>query len=136
MDESSDDEPGPSTRYQKTKTSRTWRKEDLAPKPDSWIDSRPAFLDEDLSPTKCFERFFDDLVIEYMVAETIIYAKAKGDNNFSLSLIEMRAFIGILFISGYNDLPRRRMYWEQQEDVLNLAVSNSMSRSRFEIIMR
>ena len=28
------------------------------------------------------------------------------------------------------------MYWEKQDDVINLAVSNAMSRKRFETIMR
>ena len=36
----------------------------------------------------------------------------------------------------YNDLNRRRMYWEKQYDVINLAISNAMSRTRFKTILR
>ena len=100
------------------------------------MDQRPDFLQEDLTPTKCFERYFDDFVICHMITETLRYAKSKGDHSFSVEKVEMRAFLAILFISGYNDLPRRRMYWEKQDDVINLAVSNAMSRTRFETIMR
>lgn len=71
-----------------------------------------------------------------MITETVRYAKSKGDHAFALDEIEMRAFLAILLISGYNDLPRRRMYWEQQDDVLNVAISSSMNRARFETIMR
>ena len=91
------------------------------------MDQQPDFLQEDLTPTKYFERFFDDFVLGHMITKTLRYAKSKGDHSFTVEEVEMRAFLSFLFISGYNDLPRRRMYWEKQDGVINLAVSNAMS---------
>ena len=72
-----------------------------------------------------------------MITETLRYAKIKDDHSFTVEEVEMRAFLAILFIAEYNDLPRRRMYWgKKQDDVINLAVSNAMRRTRFETIMR
>lgn len=37
----------------------------------------------------------------------------------------------------YNtSLPRRSMYWEPKDDALNLAVSKTMSRNRFDQLMK
>ncbi|MGH0137467.1 UNVERIFIED_CONTAM: hypothetical protein FKN15_024609 [Acipenser sinensis] len=47
----------------------------------------------------------------------------------------MRVFLAILFISGYVPLPRRRMFWENENDVTNQAVTQGMSINRFEEIM-
>ena len=71
----------------------------------------PDFLEEDLLPTQCFERFFNDDVIKLLVNDTERYVRNdKGDHLFSTSFEEMKAFIGILIISGYNDLPRQKLY--------------------------
>ncbi|KAF2890953.1 hypothetical protein ILUMI_15220 [Ignelater luminosus] len=48
----------------------------------------------------------------------------------------MYAFLGILYVSGYNVLPRRRMYWEENDDVQNRLISTSMRRKTFEDIFR
>ncbi|CAB3231969.1 unnamed protein product [Arctia plantaginis] len=56
--------------------------------------------------------------------------------NFSLSDQEVYCFIGILILSGYAPLPRRRMYWESNEDTHNILVVKSMRRNRFEEISR
>uniref|UniRef100_H3AE94 PiggyBac transposable element-derived protein domain-containing protein n=1 Tax=Latimeria chalumnae TaxID=7897 RepID=H3AE94_LATCH len=49
---------------------------------------------------------------------------------------EMRAFLVVLLINGYAVMPRRRMMWEQREDVYNAAVSQLMKRDRFKEILR
>ena len=43
----------------------------------------------------------------------------------------MRAFVAILFVSGYSPAPRRKMYWSHDEDVHNEAIAASMARNRF-----
>ena len=48
----------------------------------------------------------------------------------------MRAFLALLLLSGYVSLPRRRMYWKKLPDVNNEAVASTMSRHRFEEILR
>ena len=129
---SEEEDTGPSTRTRKEiPQSRVWRKKDLHRRNNGWVDQQPDFLQQDLTPTKCFERCFDDFVIGHMITKRLRYANNKGDQSFTVEEVEMRAFLAILFISGYNDLPRRRMYWEKQDDVNNLAVSNTMRRTKF-----
>lgn len=63
-----------------------------------------------------------------------MYAASKNRASSVLEVGEMYTFIGILLLSGYVSLPRRRMFWENSEDVHNNLVSNSMRRNRFEEI--
>ena len=91
---------------------------------------------EYLSPTGIFDLFFDDEVVQYLVDMTNLYAhRDKGKHLFNISGSEMRLFIVILLLSGYNVLPRRKMYRENSDDVKNKSVSNAMSRNRFEEII-
>lgn len=61
---------------------------------------------------------------------------SKEKLTFSVDKDEMRAFITILLISGYLVVPRRRMMWQQSEDVQNSAVFQLMNRDRFDEILR
>ena len=82
-----------------------------------------------------FNAFFDDDVVEYMVIMTNSYAQRdKGNHWFSTDSAEMRLFLAMLLLSGYVVLPRRKMYWENADDVFNKAMSDAMSRNRFEEI--
>ena len=96
----------------------------------------PDFLDEDLTPVKQFERFFDVEVLDYLITQTSLYAQQCGEHSFITSDLEMRGFIGILFISGYASLPRRPLYWENESDVYNEAIASAMARNRFDIMMK
>ena len=44
--------------------------------------------------------------------------------------------LAILFTSGYACLPNRRLYWENSNDVHNVAISSAMTVNRFEEILR
>ena len=48
----------------------------------------------------------------------------------------MRAFITIFLVTGYNTLSTKRMYWEQESDVLNCAISDLVSRNQFHEVLR
>lgn len=87
-------------------------------------------------PIEYFELFFDDVVLEYICECSIKYAQQKGNHNFNLDKGTLKSFLGILILSGYCDLPRCKMYWEQKPDVHNQAVSDAMSRNRFDDIMQ
>lgn len=87
-------------------------------------------------PHELFELFFDDDVVEMIVQFSITYARSKGNHSFSVNSGEMRTFLAILLLSGYNTVPRRRMYWSQDDDVRNVAVVSAMTRDRFDDIMR
>jgi hypothetical protein len=64
------------------------------------------------------------------------YAKDQGNHTFNISPDEFRLFLAILFTTGYNLLPRRRLYWEPSDDVLNVAISKAMTRNRFDDLMK
>jgi hypothetical protein len=80
--------------------------------------------------------FFSDDVVNSLVKSSVQYARQKGNVSFELSPDELRIFFAILFTSGYATLPSKRMYWETSPDVRNEAISNAMSRNRFEDILR
>lgn len=118
---------------------RTWVKKDLPPLNREWNIPLPrsvTILCENTDPVTFFEMFFNRDVIVYLVRQTVIYAVQSGNTKFSLSDREMYCFIGILILSGYAPLPRRRMYWESNKDTHNILVADSMRRNRFEEIMR
>ena len=92
---------------------------------------------ENVTPFSCFELFFDDAVVEFFVEMTNLYARRdKGFTDFSIDVGEMRLFLCILLISGYNSRPRARMYWEQRPDSYCEAIQNAMTRKRFETILK
>ena len=153
LDSDSDDEaplppqPGPSKRGRRARAARTsresrdWEREcDLSPEDARRLDwpgeiPEPSFT-RDLSPAAFFELFFDDAVYEILVSETVRYARQQGNHSFSVDVQAMRRFIAILIISGYNTVPRRRLYWSNSPDVRNDAMCAAMSRKMFEDILR
>ena len=48
------------------------------------VDQQPDFLQEDLTLSKCFQRFFDDFVIGHMITKRLRYAKNKGDHSLTV----------------------------------------------------
>ncbi|KAJ8913987.1 hypothetical protein NQ315_008979 [Exocentrus adspersus] len=48
----------------------------------------------------------------------------------------MKCYLGILILTGYNDLPGQRFYWDSDSDMRNHLVYNSMRRDRFLQISR
>ena len=93
------EDTGPSTRPSKEiPRPRVWRKVDLHRRNSGLVDQQPDFLQEDLTPTKCFERFFDDFVIGHKITKALRYPKSKDNHSFTVLEVEMRAFFPILFI--------------------------------------
>ena len=43
----------------------------------------------------------------------------------------MRSLLGILLVSGYTKVPRRRMYWKLSTDTHNDAIASAIFRNRF-----
>lgn len=86
-------------------------------------------------PLEFFKLFLGEDIVEFLVRETEKYALGKN-HNISVSLKEFYVFLGILILSGYVPLPRRRMFWENDEDTHNILVTKSMRRNKFEEIFR
>ncbi|GBP70847.1 PiggyBac transposable element-derived protein 3 [Eumeta japonica] len=87
------------------------------------------------SAVKIFKTILCDEVLEYIVHETVTYAKHyKNDLNFKLTINELKVFIEILFFSSYHHLPQSKLYWCRDEDVHIPFVERAMSRKRFDKI--
>lgn len=91
---------------------------------------------KELTMVEIFEQFIDVEFIEHLVKETRRYALFLNCPDPNITTDEIKCFIAILFVSGYNDLPSKRHYWSSGEDLKNLAVSDSMRRGRFMQICR
>ena len=53
------------------------------------------------------------------------------DNHMFFTVEELKAFLTILLVSWYAELPRQKMYWEIQKDCHNLVVSAMMTKTDF-----
>lgn len=69
-------------------------------------------IDTDIFPHQLFKLFFENELVEYFCNQSKIYAPSKNDFSFHVDIDEMRALTIILLVTGYNSLPRTRMYWE------------------------
>ena len=61
----------------------------------------------------------------------MLYPRQCGNHSYETSVQEMRGFLGILLVSDYSKVPKRRMYWELSTDTHNDAIVSAMSRNRF-----
>lgn len=111
-----------------------WTKDNVAQSHTEWpfictVPDKPG-----KSPLDYFTKFFDEDVIRIMVTYTNQYA-AKRNRLGDCSENEMLVFIGILILSGYIVVPRRKMYWQAENDSHNELVVNAIPRDRFDFIM-
>lgn len=88
------------------------------------------------SPVQIFEMFIDGNIIKLLVEETQKYALFKNCPDPQITAEEMRTFIAILILSGYDPKPSKRHFWDSGLDMKNLMVSDSMRRDRFVQIIR
>ena len=105
-----------------------WRKMDITV-PKGTFSNPPGLAEYDgpITPTTIFNLFFDAELIKMIVDMTNLYARRdKGDSKFVTTEFEIRRFIAILLLSGYNCLPRRHMYWETRSEVHNEYVADAM----------
>ncbi len=91
---------------------------------------------QNMTCTEVVEQFLTDDVISFLEEETRKYALFKNKPDPQITSNEIKCFIGILILSGYNSLPSKKNYWENESDVKNEIVSNNMRRDRFFQIMR
>ena len=65
-----------------------------------------------------------------------LYSTQKDPkSSFEVSVAELKVVIGILLVSGYNVVPRRRLYRSSESDVRNDLIARAMSRNRFDEIL-
>ncbi|KAG5864696.1 hypothetical protein JTB14_024668 [Gonioctena quinquepunctata] len=76
------------------------------------------------------------LTCENQEVEDPLDTIAIDDENPHISTEEMRTFIAILILSGYDTKPSKRHLWDSGLDLRIIMVSDSMRRDRFAEIMR
>ena len=112
-----------------------WNECDLTPK----VFINPPERRESFSPCTpfgLFNLFFDDEVIDFIVDQTNLYARRdKGFTNFGTDSSEIRLFLAVLLLSGYNRRPRLKMYWDESPDIQCPLVANLFTRKRFRDIL-
>ncbi|KAJ4425957.1 hypothetical protein ANN_27583 [Periplaneta americana] len=86
------------------------------------------------NPLEYFTQFFDEEILNMMVTYTNQYT-AKKNRVGDCSENEMMVFLAVVLLSGYVVVPRRRMYWQGEQDSHNELVSNAISRDRFDFIV-
>ncbi|CAI6367919.1 unnamed protein product [Macrosiphum euphorbiae] len=94
----------------------------------------PNVLVDIKSPMQNFDIYFSDFY-QYIVDQSNLYSNQCG-KNLNLSIIEFKAFLGILIIMGFHRLPSLRLYWSANENFYNLRISNIMTQKRFLNILR
>lgn len=80
--------------------------------------------------------FLDEEIIDLMRTETEKYALFLNYENPNITASDLKAFLGILLLSGYNNLPGKRLYWDSLHDMRIQMVYETMRRERFSTIMR
>jgi len=116
--------------------SRQWCKEDLDVQwPEFQLPPKNYIGATD--PVNLFEYFVDDDICKFLVDMSNNYARVdKGNHGVDISVDQLKAFLWILLLSGYVNVPRWRMLWEVESETFNATVSNAMRRNMFEMVKR
>ena len=56
-------------------------------------------------PSSLFEKFLTDDRLQFICDESARYAQSKGSYSYKLEMLDLKAFIAVLLISGYVHLP-------------------------------
>jgi hypothetical protein len=102
--------------------------------PITLADAHPVLVAAE--PLTLFRLMFDDDLVKLIIEQSIMFAGQCNAPDFTLTAQDLDTFIGLLMYTGYNRLPRQRMYWSHDVDLKNDFVSNAMTRNRFEQIKK
>ncbi|XP_068723649.1 piggyBac transposable element-derived protein 4-like [Montipora capricornis] len=78
-----------------------------------------------------FNLFIDDNFLDEMAANSIAYARSKGDANFTTTRYEISAFPGLNILIGIHSLPQVSMLWESDDFVASEGFKKTMPKHRF-----
>lgn len=98
----------------------------------NWLDVCGPKVEK--SPLELFMYFFDKDIVQMLINYTNIYAAQKNQTS-TVAEEEFYCFLGVLILSGYAVVNRRKMYWQNRPDANNPLVCESISRDRFQYIM-
>ena len=75
-------------------------------------------------------------MIDLIVNQRTQYCLSKNWPNLKVTKEQIKVFLGILIVLGYNPLGSKRNYWSTGDDLRNKAIYEAMRRDRFEVIMK
>ncbi|XP_068229303.1 piggyBac transposable element-derived protein 2-like [Palaemon carinicauda] len=84
----------------------------------------------------CINLFSNEQKIEELYHQSTTYAEQMSLSEDHITPQNMKIFLSILILSGYNKLPYRRMYWSENPDVFNNWVSKRIRRDTFDKILK
>ena len=83
-----------------------------------------------------FEEFWDGDTFDLVINQSNLYAQQQNCHEFSLKKQQLKRCLGFMLFSGYDRLPRERMYWEKADDCRVNIVSQALSRQEYMDIKR
>jgi len=101
---------------------RVWKKSDLSTDQTGKFSRNGSDSGSlpDMKPCGYFELFWDNDLFERIQTFSKLYATQQDPrSSFHISVDELKAMVGICLMSGYNILPRRRLYWSTESDLCN-----------------
>lgn len=137
-----DDAAPPSKRKKRARQQRRWRQGHARTKsvPDfaaTYAPNAESLVREQCTSAYDFYRLFiDEEFVSLVAKQTTLYARQHNATDWETDEDQLMAFFGILLLSGYARLPRRRFYWQSDPDVFNDLISKSMRRDVFENISK
>jgi len=89
-----------------------------------------------MDPRGYFSLFWDNALFEKIRYFSKLYSLQQDPkSSFDVKVQELKVTVGILLISGYSTVPRRRLYWSSEWGVRNEMIASAMSRNRFNEIL-
>ncbi|XP_049527551.1 piggyBac transposable element-derived protein 4-like [Dermacentor silvarum] len=108
--------------------------------PVSITENPPTYsqkLNVDCSACDAFSLYFDEEVWKMIVEETNLYALQRMMPNWrTLTVSELKAYIGMLILMSIHNLPQVYLYWSSDKFFNLQEISNVMSFRRFQQITR
>lgn len=90
-----------------------------------------------IRPVVLFEKFFTDDVYDSIVFQTNLYAEQSNAEGWTaLDKKELKAFLGIIIIMGYNILPSIDLYWSSDPGFRVDEIAEVMTVKRFKKILQ
>lgn len=142
--EDSENEEEPALYYprnekpQKADRQFTWSKKVPALTYSTFIFDQPFGSKHNIesnSPLSVFQLFMDENMLQIIVDQSNLYA-AQGGTELVLTVEELKAFLGLLILFGFNNLPSIRLYWSNNPNFYNERVAKVMTMKRFLKILR
>ncbi|KAG5881646.1 hypothetical protein JTB14_036755 [Gonioctena quinquepunctata] len=86
------------------------------------------------TPFELFELFFIEEILNFLILESSKYALFKNMPDPKISLKEIKCFLIVLILSGYNELPGKKYFWDTEPDMKNILAAEILRRDNLFVI--